>query len=505
MINRIKKLLFSIIFIIILYFSVIYLQSCKQDFANNPEGSTEFPDEISAIFNTPYTVGQNTFTCSTPSCHASGNNANGMDLVDWQNALNGSNNGTMIIPYNGYWSHIIAYLNKDTSDGMPPVAYIDPSSLFYDMHKIDPAKITTIMNWINDGAKSKDGQIAFTTVPNSDKAFITNQAADLVAVVQPEAKRVVRLIPVGGRTQLDAPHYIELSPDNNYFYISLIQEGYIEKYDANTYAQVGRMAAGQSPAHIIISPDGHTGYVTNFESSGSVTTTTKFNADNMTITDIFTEPRMKGPHGMALTNDGSVLYVTSEIGEYIFKINTATFYNSDTTYTKSPLDPSVPPSGNGTGNFRPYQVLLSPDETLLYVSLRGANQVRIYNASDLSQINSIALGDNSFPLLMKITDNGQYLFVCNRNNNSVSVINCQTQTIASTIPDVGIQPHGVDFTTDGQYAIIACETQSGFDGHHPTVGSTKPGTTRLIQISNLSLLPDRIEMASFPAGIAIVK
>ena len=47
-------------------------------------------------------------------------------------------------------------------------------------------------------------------------------------------------------------------------------------------------------------------------------------------------------------------------------------------------------------------------------------------------------------------------------------------SVHTTVTEVGIQPHGVDFTADGQYAI-ACETQSGFDGHHPQVGSKKIG------------------------------
>lgn len=504
MYKRHRKLVYFVVVTLLINSSIIYFQSCKQDFTTTPDNVTYFPAEVESIFNTPYT--SSNITCNTSSCHASGGTtlAGGLDLTDWQKTMNGSNNGTMVIPYNGFWSHIIAYLNSDTN--YAPVAYIDPNSPFYAYHKIDAQKISTLMNWINNGAKSKDGQVAFSNTDISDKGFITNQAADLVAVIQPNEERVIRLIPVGGRpSQLDAPHYVNLSPDKNYFYVSLIQEGYVEKYDANTYAQVGRMPAGQSPAHIEISPDGHSGYVTNFESSGSVTTTTKFNADNMTVTDVFSNYRMKGPHGMALTRNGSYLYVTSEIGEYIFKINTSHFYASDSTFTDNPIDPTVPPSGNGTGHFRPYQILLSPDESLLYVSCRGSSEVRIYNSNNLSQINSISLGAGSFPLLMKITNDGNYLFVCNRNNNTVSIINTATQTLLTTIPDVGIQPHGVDFTANGQYAIIACETQSGFDGHHPQVGSTKPGTSRIIQISNFTLLPNRLEMGSFPAGIVIVK
>ncbi len=99
MINRIKKLFFSMTVIAALYFFIIYLQSCKQDFVNNSNGAVEFPAEIESIFNTPYnTSNGNSFTCSTPSCHASGNNSGGMDLVDWQKAMKGSDNGTMIIP-----------------------------------------------------------------------------------------------------------------------------------------------------------------------------------------------------------------------------------------------------------------------------------------------------------------------------------------------------------------------------------------------------------------------
>ncbi|MDQ3019153.1 MAG: beta-propeller fold lactonase family protein [Bacteroidota bacterium] len=503
MIKRLKKLLYVTTSILLLQFGLIYFQSCEQDFGPTPEGNSEFPDEIYDIFNTPYTSAG--LSCNTPSCHGSGEPARGFDLTNWQRTINGSENGTMVIPYNGFWSHMISYLNLDTT--YAPVSFIDPvSTLLYESHKIDSNKVKTIRNWIDGGAQHKDGQVAFSNIPESEKGFITNQAADLVAVLIPNTKQVIRLVPVGGRpNDIDAPHYVTLSPDNQFFYISLIQEGYVEKYRVSDYSRVGRMQAGQSPSHIEVSSDGNFGYVTNFESSGSITTTRKFNTSTMSVTDVFSDQRMTGPHGMALTNDGSVLYVTSEIGEYIYKISTNKFYSSDSTYLKEPIDPSVPPTGAGTGNFKPYQVILSPDENLLFVSCRGANEIRIYDSGDLHQVNSISLGSGALPLLMKFTNDGNYLFVCNRNNNTVSVINRATQTLQTTIGDVGIQPHGVDFTSDGQYAIIACETQTGFNGHHPTVGSIKVGITRLIQVSNFSLMPDRLQMGSFPAGIVIVK
>jgi hypothetical protein len=31
-----------------------------------------------------------------------------------------------------------------------------------------------------------------------------------------------------------------------------------------------------------------------------------------------------------------------------------------------------------------------------------------------------------------------------------------------------MQPHVIDFTRDGNYVVVSCESQSGYDGHHPS-------------------------------------
>lgn len=495
MIDKFKNAFFTITLLSLILVVSITFQSCEQDFVNTSETSSDFPPEIAAIFNTPYT--SNNITCNTASCHASSGSASGLDLTSWQKTMNGSESGTMVIPYNGFWSHLIAVVNSDTN--YAPVSTVS----LPEYHKIDTSNINKLMNWINTGAKSKDGAVAFSNVSSLEKGFITNQASDLVAVLKTNDKLVTRLIPVGGRSGLlDSPHYITLSPDNRFFYVSLIGEGYIEKYDVNVdypFEKTDRIQVGLNPAHIVISHDGDNGYVTNFDASGTEKMVRKFKTDPLQVIDTVSDIKMNAPHGMALTNDGQFLFVTAQIGEYIFKIRLSDFEIE----FAMPIDPSVPPTGNGTGNFKPYQAVLSPDNNLLYVSCVASNQVRVYNADDLALVNTISVGTN--PILMKFTNDGNYLFVCNRNNNTVSVINGANQTVQTTITGVGIQPHGVDFTSDGQYAIIACETLSGFDGHHPTVGSNKVGVSRMIRLSNFELLDNRLEMASFPAGIAIIK
>ena len=472
----------------LIYVIMISFQSCKQDFVTTPAAS-DFPADVKTIFNTTYNATNN--TCTSSGCHSTENRAAGLDLVNWQNTMAGSNNGTMVIPYNGFWSHLTSTINTDTT--VAPV-----SQVFVEVHKMDTSKVRTIMNWINNGAPNTNGEIANQSFTN--KAFITNQAADLIAVVNTDNQTVTRMFSVGGRSNiLDAPHYITTDVQKKYIYVSLIQEGYVEKYDINTFQLVGRMAAGLNPAHIAISPDGTAGYVTNFDASGTERYTKKFSTSSMSLLDTATDTKMKAPHGMTITNDGNFIYVACQISEWLFKISTSDM----SIAVDAPIDATVPPSGNGTGNFKPYQVILSPDQSKLYVSCVSNNSVKVYSAIDLSYIQTIPVG--VYPLILKFSKDGNYIFVCNRDpaqpTGSVSVINASTNTVVQTFAGIGVQPHGVDFTADNKYAIIACETQSGQDGHHPTIGSYKIGISRFINMSDLSLLPRKVEMGSFPAGV----
>ncbi len=266
MLKRTQKLLYPIVSILLLNFGLVYLQSCEQDFSSTPENnSSKFPAEIESIFNDGYL--QNNLSCTTPSCHATENDQGGFSLTDWNKAMSGSKNGTMIIPYNGFWSHLVSYLNLDTT--VSPVIYIDPNSFEYVYHKIDTGRISTIKTWINEGAKNAAGDVAFSNVSIYEKGFITNQAADVVAVVKPNSKQVIRLIPVGGTNQLDSPHYITIDSARQFFYVSLIKGGFVEKYSLTDYTRVGSMQAGEAPAHIIITDDGQTGYISNFTPANS--------------------------------------------------------------------------------------------------------------------------------------------------------------------------------------------------------------------------------------------
>jgi YVTN family beta-propeller protein len=116
-------------------------------------------------------------------------------------------------------------------------------------------------------------------------------------------------------------------------------------------------------------------------------------------------------------------------------------------------------------------------------------------------VQNIPVGLN--PLALEISQDGKWCYVPNQGSNSVTVIDVQNRVVVKTIPNVGAQPHKVDFTEDGHYAYVTCESTSGGFVHHPPVGSSKPGTTAVIDVWGGHNKIKDIEMASFPAGISI--
>ena len=78
-----------------------------------------------------------------------------------------------------------------------------------------------------------------------------------------------------------------------------------------------------------------------------------------------------------------------------------------------------------------YACKLSADRKKLYISLWGDKKILVYGISEAKIISEIPVGDH--PNEMLLTKNGNYLYVANANDNSVSVINTQTNTVVETL------------------------------------------------------------------------
>lgn len=94
-----------------------------------------------------------------------------------------------------------------------------------------------------------------------------------------------------------------------------------------------------------------------------------------------------------------------------------------------------------------YSCVLSADESKLYISLWGGRKVAVVNTIEEKIETTIPVGDHPNELL--INKKGNYLFVANANDNTVSVINTTTNKVIETIATTLYATQLTGSTTNG--------------------------------------------------------
>jgi len=119
--------------------------------------------------------------------------------------------------------------------------------------------------------------------------------------------------------------------------------------------------------------------------------------------------------GLALYDAKKRLYAVTKENNSLYVIDT----QSKKVISKHPL------GGEG------YTCILSPDHKVLYISCWGCDKIIFFDTGSEQITGSVAVGDN--PNDLCITANGQYLFVANANDNSVSVIDTRQKKVIETL------------------------------------------------------------------------
>ncbi len=101
-----------------------------------------------------------------------------------------------------------------------------------------------------------------------------------------------------------------------------------------------------------------------------------------------------------------------------------------------------------------YSCLLSADKKTLYISGWGCDKVLWYDIAQQKITDSIATGDN--PNELCLSKNGNYLYVANANDNSVSVIDTKQKKVIETL-NAALYPNAPSGSTSNGLALSANE------------------------------------------------
>lgn len=94
--------------------------------------------------------------------------------------------------------------------------------------------------------------------PDARRAFIANLGGDSVSVVDLEARKTIRVVPVGPQTE-----GIAITPDGRELWVSARGEDRLVVLDAHSLERLAEIATGRIPIRVALSPDGRVAVTSN--------------------------------------------------------------------------------------------------------------------------------------------------------------------------------------------------------------------------------------------------
>ncbi len=265
------------------------------------------------------------------------------------------------------------------------------------------------------------------------KAYITLQGQDRIAVLDINAGEVIHYIDVDFTNIGDMPHYIVIDETHNYWYCTLIANGSILKFDLKTDELVDSVFVDNMPALMALDEQREYLYVSRFMPMLGMSTASqlvhKIDAQTMTVVGTV-NVGADSPHGIALSSDGNSLWVASNQASHFFKIETNRFGEENYQPDNFRIGSDVPSSYEiNDGFYNALELELSQDDTKLFISCSNSNEIRVFDTTTGDSLDSFPVG--MMPWHFQLSKDDSQLFVANRMENSISIINFLTGEISN--------------------------------------------------------------------------
>ena len=257
--------------------------------------------------------------------------------------------------------------------------------------------------------------------------------------------------------------------------------------DPATGAELGRVAVGDGPHEVAVSPDGRTAVVSNYggQKPGNSLTVVDVTAQKALATIELTHdiggpdgPRTRAllrPHGIRFLPDGRSVAVTSESSRRLVVVDIDRGLVASTLPSPQPLMHMVELSQDGKVAF----CTSIQDGTLAAIPLDGSSP------------SAIPSGDGAEGLA--VSADGNSVWVANRAADEVVVFDAITQKRVARIETAAF-PIRVAMTPDGARALVSC-AEAG------CVQVFDVATKKLVR--TIDLLDDKTELSPLPIGICI--
>jgi YVTN family beta-propeller protein/autotransporter-associated beta strand protein len=335
-----------------------------------------------------------------------------------------------------------------------PLLYV-PNSGSNNVTVIDTSSNTALASTIAVGSAPPN------TIVRGDQsaAYVTNFLSNTVSVINTATNTVVGS-PIGVGA---FPDFGAISPNRQVLYVAnrtannLVSPASVSVINTATNTVTTSITIQSFPGQMAITNDGTKLYVANTNSNSVSVINTATNTVTATIAGL------TNAFGTAVSPDGTRLYVGSAISS--FGAGTASVYVVDTSTNL--IVATVPVGTN------PEQLAIAPDGSKVYVVNANSNTVSVISTASNTVVATITVGNSPFGAA--VSPDGKTLYVTNSADKTVSIINIATNTVTGTVPTgttplfigAGICSNGNGLLTSGatfiarNAATLGCTGASG--------------------------------------------
>jgi YVTN family beta-propeller protein len=193
-----------------------------------------------------------------------------------------------------------------------------------------------------------------------------------------------------------------------------------------------KIAAGSDPEEFSLSSDGTKLYVSNED----VKTASVIDIASGKVEHIVSVGQE--PEGVVTAPDGKRFYVTCEAGGDVYAVDTASY----TTV------------GHFKVNVRPRSMAFLPGNQIGFIPSESTGELNVIDTVNFKVLKIVNLPPGSRPMSVKMSSNGQKVYVSNGRAGTVSVVDSHTYEVQSTIK-VGVRPWGIALSPDGKFLYTA--------------------------------------------------
>ncbi len=464
---------------------ILLLTGCSETSTNPP------PPANTNGFQTEAVAKVFSENCVTSGCHVGSLPAGGLSISNRTELLKGSSNrsggtipnygGESIIPFRLDESLLYQFILGNVTPMGP-----------HDAILLTQAEIDTIKNWLLNGARDSDNNLPFQNP--TYRVYVCNQNSDKISVIDGDSKVVSAIIDVEQPSLQPAnPHMVKVS--DGFLYATLIGAGKFLKINTSDYSLAGEVNGITKAGMIILHPDGTKAFVSRSSTSNPIFQSIYVvDIANMTVIEEINIAAPGVPHGMALTPDGSKLYVAN------LSLSRISIVDGNTNEYGNYND-IVLPAGT-----EPMQLMISSDGNYLYVSARGTAKLMVFDTQSDTMSTEVTV--DMMPMQIAITSNGNKIYVGSMMMSTVNVVekNGNNWIRTKQISHPGFSMiHGCDISADDRYVYVSSRNTNGdFKPHFDVENEGPPGTIGIIDTQTDEVIK-LIEIEEFGSGLVVEK